>query len=74
MFLLVLIVQAFAVVLGLSLDYDVFLLGRILEYRLMGYDDIKSLELGLRSTGNIITYLKLWKKYGWFLRANMFWR
>ena len=31
--------MSFAVVLGLSLDYDVFLIGRIVEFRMKGYSD-----------------------------------
>merc|ERR1711924_38038 len=46
--------MSFAIVLGLSLDYDVFLLGRILEFRLAGYSDKRAIELGVESTGSII--------------------
>ncbi|MFA5809684.1 MAG: MMPL family transporter [Thermoleophilia bacterium] len=45
----------FSVLFGLSMDYHVFLLGRIREnYKLTG-DNSKSVAAGLRSTGRIIT-------------------
>merc|ERR1712083_86521 len=45
----------FFVALGLSLDYDVFLLGRIVEFRCAGFNDRDAIELGLWKTGKIIT-------------------
>lgn len=48
-------ILAFSIVVGLALDYDVFLIYRILEYRLEGYEHKSSVALGLDSTGGIIT-------------------
>eukprot|EP00397_Hematodinium_sp_SG-2012_P003799 GEMP01003808.1.p1 GENE.GEMP01003808.1~~GEMP01003808.1.p1 ORF type:complete len:841 (+),score=121.02 GEMP01003808.1:20-2542(+) len=46
---------AFSLILGLSLDYDVFLLGRIVDARMEGYDAISSIQFGVWRTGKIIT-------------------
>eukprot|EP00049_Salpingoeca_infusionum_P022360 m.6295 g.6295 ORF g.6295 m.6295 type:complete len:854 (+) comp5144_c0_seq1:67-2628(+) len=48
-------VMAFSVLVGLGLDYDVFLLSRIVEYRRNGYSDHDSILFGLARTGGIIT-------------------
>lgn len=48
-------VMAFSIMVGLSLDYDVFLVSRIVEYRAEGKDDVNSVLLGLAKTGRIIT-------------------
>jgi len=40
---------------GIGLDYDIFLLTRIREYRLMGYSTKDAIALGLSKTGHIIT-------------------
>lgn len=45
----------FAVVLGLSLDYEIFLLGRITESRHLGYGDKASIEIGVWKTGSVIS-------------------
>lgn len=42
---------SFSVIMGLSLDYDVFLVSRILEYRLKGFDHKSSILAGLIQTG-----------------------
>jgi uncharacterized membrane protein YdfJ with MMPL/SSD domain len=47
-------VMAFSTVVGLTLDYDVFLVSRILEYRLDGYEHRTSIASGLHSTGGVI--------------------
>lgn len=47
--------MTFVIVLGLSLDYDVFLIGRIVEYRKLGFSDIDAIELGVWKTSKIIT-------------------
>merc|ERR1712014_376189 len=47
--------MTFVIVLGLSLDYDVFLIGRIVEYRKMGFSDMDAIELGVYKTSKIIT-------------------
>lgn len=46
---------SFSVIMGLSLDYDVFLVSRILEFRLKGLDHKSSVLAGLYKTGSIIT-------------------
>jgi uncharacterized membrane protein YdfJ with MMPL/SSD domain len=48
-------IMAFSIVVGLALDYDVFLGSRILEYRNQGYEHKSSVAAGLHSTGSIIT-------------------
>jgi len=40
---------------GLSLDYDIFLLTRIHEYRTAGFNDHDSIMCGLSQTGRVIT-------------------
>jgi uncharacterized membrane protein YdfJ with MMPL/SSD domain len=47
-------VMAFSIMVGLSLDYDVFLVSRIVEYRAEGKGDVDSVLLGLAKTGRII--------------------
>jgi uncharacterized membrane protein YdfJ with MMPL/SSD domain len=42
---------SFSVIMGLSLDYDVFLVSRILEFRLKGFDHKSSILAGLIKTG-----------------------
>ena len=53
-------VMAFGVVVGLGLDYDIFLLTRVREYRAMGVADpgkgkVNNVLLGLAMTGGVIT-------------------
>lgn len=48
-------IMAFSIIVGLALDYDVFLISRILEYRLQGYEHKSSIAAGLNATGSIIT-------------------
>lgn len=50
---IVIIVFGFA--FGLSMDYEVFLLGRIKEYVEAGYDSDTAVRRGLQQTGRIIT-------------------
>ena len=45
----------FSVLFGLSMDYHVFLLGRIRERYLMSGDNSESVAFGLKTTGRIIT-------------------
>jgi RND superfamily putative drug exporter len=40
---------------GLSMDYEVFLLSRIVEFHREGYDTDRAVSLGLQRTGRIIT-------------------
>ena len=48
-------VITFAVMLGLGLDYDVFLLTRVYELRLSGASNTKAVTVGLVRSGNVIT-------------------
>eukprot|EP00048_Salpingoeca_helianthica_P017415 m.237109 g.237109 ORF g.237109 m.237109 type:complete len:844 (-) comp20941_c0_seq1:46-2577(-) len=48
-------VLSFSILVGLGLDYDIFLLTRIVEYRRQGLSDRGSILLGLARTGRIIT-------------------
>jgi len=48
-------VMSFTILVGLGLDYDIFLLTRILEFREMGYDDRSAVLLGLSHTGYVIS-------------------
>lgn len=48
-------IMCFSIVVGLGLDYDVFLISRVLEYRLEGYTNNGSILKGLYKTGHIIT-------------------
>lgn len=47
--------MTFPVVVGLGLDYDTFLLTRIMEYRMSGLSDRQSVLKGTVKTGGIIT-------------------
>eukprot|EP00549_Striatella_unipunctata_P026576 CAMPEP_0118705488 /NCGR_PEP_ID=MMETSP0800-20121206/19895_1 /TAXON_ID=210618 ORGANISM="Striatella unipunctata, Strain CCMP2910" /NCGR_SAMPLE_ID=MMETSP0800 /ASSEMBLY_ACC=CAM_ASM_000638 /LENGTH=372 /DNA_ID=CAMNT_0006607647 /DNA_START=180 /DNA_END=1298 /DNA_ORIENTATION=- len=48
-------IMSFSIIVGLALDYDVFLISRILEFRKQGYDHKSSIVAGLHTTGGIIT-------------------
>eukprot|EP00047_Mylnosiga_fluctuans_P005590 m.241395 g.241395 ORF g.241395 m.241395 type:complete len:828 (-) comp13839_c0_seq1:140-2623(-) len=48
-------ILSFSICVGLGLDYDIFLLTRILEYRHAGMSDRQSILMGLARTGRIIT-------------------
>lgn len=48
-------IMGFSIIVGLALDYDVFLISRILEYRMQNYEHRTSIAYGLHSTGSIIT-------------------
>ncbi len=45
----------FAITFGLSMDYEVFLVSRLLEARREGLDDGEALAVALSGTGNVIT-------------------
>ena len=45
----------FALLFGLSMDYEVFLLSRVKEARDAGADDIDAVAIGIASSGQIIT-------------------
>ncbi|MHA1202310.1 MAG: MMPL family transporter [Candidatus Heimdallarchaeaceae archaeon] len=49
-------IMAFSILIGLGLDYDIFLLSRISEYRDKGYTEKASIHKGLYKTGNIISF------------------
>ena len=44
---------------GLAMDYEVFLLARITEYRRTGRDNDTSVELGLQRSGRVVTFAAL---------------
>jgi RND superfamily putative drug exporter len=48
-------IMSFSILVGLALDYDVFLVTRILELRCSGYKHKSSIAAGLDATGGIIT-------------------
>ena len=48
-------VLLFAVLFGLSMDYEVFLLSRIRELHDRGYSNVDAVALGLERTGGVIT-------------------
>ena len=48
-------IMAFSILIGLGLDYDIFLLSRISEFRNRGFTEKASIHKGLFKTGNIIT-------------------
>jgi uncharacterized membrane protein YdfJ with MMPL/SSD domain len=48
-------IMCFSILVGLGLDYDIFLLTRIAEFRSMGYTEKASIMMGLCKTGSIIT-------------------
>ena len=48
-------VLCFSLLVGLGLDYHIFLLNRVVEYRMRGYPDNEAVVLGLARTGGVIT-------------------
>ena len=48
-------VMSFSILIGLGLDYDIFLLSRVSEYRNNGYTERASVIKGLYRTGGIIS-------------------
>jgi RND superfamily putative drug exporter len=48
-------VITFCIVFGLSMDYEVFLVSRVLEARRAGHADREAIVLALASTGQVIT-------------------
>ena len=48
-------ILAFAVVFGLSMDYEVFLVARVLEARRSGLSEIEAIAAGVAKTGGLIT-------------------
>eukprot|EP00727_Mastigamoeba_balamuthi_P008638 m51a1_g4397 hypothetical protein (1309) ;mRNA; f:377629-385380 len=49
-------IASFDIILGLALDYDIFLFSRIVEYRRMGATTRVSVVKGVEKTGSIITF------------------
>ena len=47
--------MAFSVLVGLALDYDIFLMARVVEFRKLGWSDRAAICLAVEKTGNIIT-------------------
>lgn len=45
----------FSIIVGLGIDYDVFLFSRITEYRAKGHSTIESIRYGYYHTGSVIT-------------------
>jgi RND superfamily putative drug exporter len=48
-------ILAFAIVFGLSMDYEVFLVARVLEARRSGFTETEAIAEGLARTGGLIT-------------------
>jgi putative drug exporter of the RND superfamily len=48
-------ILAFAIVFGLSMDYEVFLVARVLEARRSGLSEIEAIAAGVAKTGGLIT-------------------
>ncbi|KAJ4458751.1 putative MmpL efflux pump [Paratrimastix pyriformis] len=48
-------IMGFSIVVGLGLDYDIFLFSRVYEYRKRGYGDRAALTKAIYKTGAIIT-------------------
>lgn len=48
-------VMSFSILVGLGLDYDIFLYSRIHEYRMQDYDDRAAITKGVYRTAGIIT-------------------
>lgn len=46
---------SFSIIVGIGLDYDIFLLVRIKEFRDLGYSTDEAIALGISKTGHIIT-------------------
>ncbi len=48
-------IMSFSILVGLGLDYDIFLYSRIMEFRVAGYDERVAIMKGVQKTGGIIT-------------------
>ena len=48
-------IVTFAIVFGLSMDYEVFLVARVLEARRSGLSEIDAIVEGVAKTGGLIT-------------------
>lgn len=48
-------IMTFSIMVGLALDYDVFLFSRVLEFRNKGFSDTDSVVKAVEKTGSVIT-------------------
>lgn len=48
-------IMSFSILVGLALDYDIFLMTRMMEFRRLGWSDRASICLAIQKTGYIIT-------------------
>jgi RND superfamily putative drug exporter len=48
-------IVAFAIVFGLSMDYEIFLVARVLEARRSGFSEVEAIAEGVARTGGLIT-------------------
>jgi RND superfamily putative drug exporter len=66
-------IMTFALLFGLSMDYEVFLLSRVRELHDRGADDRQSVALGLEHTGGVITgaALIMMVVFGTFMLADL---
>lgn len=48
-------IMSFSILIGLALDYDIFLMSRMVEFRRMGWSENMSTCLAVEKTGYIIT-------------------
>ena len=48
-------IMSFSILVGLALDYDIFLISRVVEYRRKGWSDRAAVCLAVEQTGAIIT-------------------
>jgi uncharacterized membrane protein YdfJ with MMPL/SSD domain len=48
-------IMAFSILVGLAMDYDIFLISRLVEFRKLGWSDRASICLAVEKTGGIIT-------------------
>jgi uncharacterized membrane protein YdfJ with MMPL/SSD domain len=47
--------MSFSILIGLALDYDIFLMSRMVEFRKMGWSDRAAICLAVEKSGSIIT-------------------
>lgn len=48
-------IMSFSILVGLALDYDIFLMSRVVEFRRYGWSDRAAICLAIEKTGGIIT-------------------
>jgi len=48
-------IMSFSILVGLALDYDIFLMSRVVEFRKQGWSDRAAMCLAIEKTGSIIT-------------------